>query len=39
MQRAPGARSAPRYFIDFHARSALSYGHSFVVFGRAADRI
>ena len=36
IQRAPAARTAPRYFIDFRAHSALSYGHTFVVFGRAA---
>lgn len=32
-------RSAPRYFIDFRSRSALSYGHSFVVFGRVGERL
>jgi hypothetical protein len=39
MQRTPAARGAPRYFIDFRARSALSYGHTFVVFGRVGERL
>ena len=39
IQRAPAARTAPRYFIDFRARSALSYGHTFVVFGRVGERL
>jgi hypothetical protein len=39
VQRTPAARSAPRYFIDFRARSALSYGHTFVVFGRVGERL
>ena len=30
---------APRYFIDFRARSALSYGHTFVAFGRTGERL
>src|SRR5512133_410844 len=33
-----GQRTAPttakRYFIDFRSRSALSYGHTFAVYGR-----
>lgn len=33
-QRQPG-----RYFIDFRSRSALSYGHTFVVFGRTGQRL
>jgi hypothetical protein len=37
--RATAARSAGRYFIDFRARSALSYGHSYVVFGRVGERL
>jgi hypothetical protein len=37
--RAPAARSAPRYFIDFRARSALSYGHTFAVFGRVGEKL
>ena len=39
IQRAPAARTAPRYFIDFRARWALSYGHTFVVFGRTGERL
>jgi hypothetical protein len=31
--------SGARYFIDFRARSALSYGHSFVVFGRVGEKL
>ena len=31
--------SAPGYFIEFRSRSALSYGHSFVVFGRTGIRL
>lgn len=37
--RAATAGSAGRYFIDFRARSALSYGHSYVVFGRVGERL
>lgn len=38
--RQPAARTASgRYFIDFRARSALSYGHSFVVFGRVGEKL
>jgi hypothetical protein len=38
--RQPAARTAGgRYFIDFRARSALSYGHSFVVFGRVGEKL
>ena len=37
--RAPASRGAPRYFIDFRARSALSYGHTFVVFGRVGEKL
>lgn len=39
---APAAqrpRQAGRYFIDFRSRSALSYGHTFVVFGRTGQRL
>jgi hypothetical protein len=32
-------RPAPRYFIDFRSRSALSYGHTFVVFGRIGEKL
>lgn len=32
-------RPAPRYFIDFRSRSAMSYGHTFVVFGRVGERL
>ena len=39
VQRAPAVRAAPRYFIDFRARSALSYGHSFVAFGRVGEKL
>ncbi len=34
-QRKP----APRYFIDFRSRSALSYGHTYVVFGRVGEKL
>lgn len=30
----PARTSAARYFIEFRSRYALSYGHSFVIFGR-----
>jgi hypothetical protein len=30
---------APSYFIEFRSRTALSYGHSFVVFGRTGERL
>jgi hypothetical protein len=35
----PTARAAPRYFIEFRARSALSYGHTFAVFGRVGEKL
>jgi hypothetical protein len=35
----PTRRPAPRYFIDFRSRSALSYGHTFVVFGRVGEKL
>ncbi len=38
-ERPAAAAPAPRYFIEFRARTALSYGHSFVVFGRAGGRM
>lgn len=31
---APSAKQAKPYFISFRARNALSYGHTFVVFGK-----
>ena len=34
----PGKSSKP-YFIEFRARSALSYGHTFLVHGRAGQKI
>lgn len=30
----PSKRSASRYFIEFRSRYALTYGHSYVIFGR-----
>lgn len=38
-QPAAPRTSGGRYFIDFRARSALSYGHSFVVFGRVGEKL
>ena len=36
----PAARQpASRYFIEFRSRSALSYGHTFVVFGRLGEKL
>ena len=36
----PAARpSQPRHFIEFRSRSALSYGHTFVVFGRVGQKL
>src|SRR5882672_2740683 len=32
-------RPAGRYFIEFRSRSALSYGHTFVVFGRVGEKL
>jgi hypothetical protein len=37
--RPASATRAPRYFIEFRSRNALSYGHSFVVFGRTGGRL
>ena len=31
--------ASPRYFIEFRSRSALSYGHTFVVFGRVGQKL
>lgn len=31
---APAAKSAKRYFVEFRSRSALSYGHTFLVHGK-----
>jgi len=30
-------QSTPQYFIEFRSRYALSYGHSYVVFGRVSE--
>jgi hypothetical protein len=35
----PGAKAARPYFIEFRARSALSYGHTFAVIGRVGSKI
>ena len=35
----PVRRAAARYFIEFRSRSALSYGHTFVVFGRVGEKL
>lgn len=37
--RGAARRPVPRYFIEFRSRSALSYGHTFVVFGRVGERL
>jgi hypothetical protein len=34
---APLQAKAYRYFVEFRSRYALSYGHSFVIFGRVND--
>lgn len=34
---APARNSERQYFIEFRSRYALSYGHSYVVFGRATE--
>jgi hypothetical protein len=34
-----GQRPARRYFIDFRSRSAVSYGHTFVVHGRVGAKL
>ena len=39
LERSPAARAGSRHFIDFRARSALSYGHTFVVFGRVGEKL
>jgi hypothetical protein len=31
--------ASPRYFIEFRSRTALSYGHTFVVFGRVGQKL
>jgi hypothetical protein len=36
---APARSGGGRYFIEFRSRSALSYGHTFVVFGRVGERL
>jgi hypothetical protein len=38
-QRAPAPRNALRHFVDFRARSAQTYGHTFVVFGRLGEKL
>ena len=35
---SPKATSDKRYFIEFRARYALSYGHSYVVYGRLNEQ-
>ena len=37
--RGAAPRPAGRYFIEFRSRSALSYGHTFVVFGRVGEKL
>jgi hypothetical protein len=36
--RSPQSTGATGYFIEFRARSALSYGHTFVTYGRTNSR-
>lgn len=36
---AAARRPASRYYIEFRSRSALSYGHTFVVFGRVGEKL
>jgi hypothetical protein len=42
-KRASASQAAPRvakpYFVEFRARSALSYGHTFAVYGRVGAKI
>lgn len=35
---APRSKLAGRYFVDFRARTAASYGHAFIWYGRLNDR-
>ena len=32
-------KPAPRYFVEFRSRFAISYGHTFVVHGRVGEKI
>jgi hypothetical protein len=34
----PGSKLAGRYFVDFRARTAASYGHAFLWYGRLNER-
>jgi hypothetical protein len=36
--KPPAPKVAKRYFIEFRARSALSYGHTFAVYGRVGQK-
>jgi len=42
-KRPPASQAAPKvakpYFVEFRARSALSYGHTFAVYGRVGVKI
>ena len=42
-KRPPASQAAPKvakpYFVEFRARSALSYGHTFAVYGRVGAKI
>jgi hypothetical protein len=37
-KRVPGPREQYPYYVDFRARTAASYGHAFVWYGRRTDR-
>jgi len=37
-KRVPGPREQYPYYVDFRARTAASYGHAFVWYGRTTDR-
>ncbi len=39
VQVSPGNSSSKPYFVEFRARSALSYGHTFLVHGRVGQKI
>lgn len=38
VDRAPASSPAGRFFVDFRARYALSYGHTYVAYGRLDSR-
>lgn len=36
-KNSPAKNSPPRFYVDFRARTAASYGHAFVWYGRVGD--